>query len=105
MRFRVYTHYFMIVFMNLTIVYLHHHMETMSIPKFKATCLAVLKRICKTGKPIRITRFGEPVAELVPLTSGLKPKRWIGSMKSTGRIEGDIVSPALEPQEWEILRK
>ena len=41
-------------------------MEEIAISKFKATCLAVLERVRKTGKPIRVTRFGQVVAEVVP---------------------------------------
>ena len=41
-------------------------MEEIAISKFKATCLAVLDRVLRTGKPIRITRFGQAVAEVVP---------------------------------------
>ena len=37
-------------------------MEEMAISRFKATCLAVLERVRKTRKPVRVTRFGVPVA-------------------------------------------
>ena len=37
----------------------------MPISKFKATCLAVLERVRKTGEPVLVTRFGHPVAEIV----------------------------------------
>jgi prevent-host-death family protein len=37
-------------------------MDEIAISKFKATCLAVLERVRKTHRPIRVTRFGEPVA-------------------------------------------
>ena len=79
-------------------------METMSISKFKATCLAVLERVRRTGKPVRITRFGEPVAEVVPPSPETRPKHWIGSMKSMARISGDIVTPVVPEEEWEMLR-
>ena len=39
-------------------------MEKIAISKFKATCLAVLERVRRTKKPILITRFGQPVAEV-----------------------------------------
>jgi prevent-host-death family protein len=42
-------------------------MQEVAISEFKAKCLALLERVCKTKKPIRITRFGRPVAEVVPL--------------------------------------
>jgi len=78
-------------------------MEKMAISKFKATCLAVLQRVRRTGRPIQITRFGVPVAEVVPPSPLPRPKRWLGSMKDRTRIVGDIVGPATEENEWEVL--
>ena len=52
------------------------YMEEIAISKFKATCLAVLERVRKTGKPVLVTRFGEPMAELVPPHNRNKPKQW-----------------------------
>ena len=68
-------------------------MESMAISEFKATCSAVLERVRRTKKPVLITRFGEPVAEVVPPSAPPRPKSWIGSMAGTGKILGDIVSP------------
>ena len=79
-------------------------MEEIAISKFKATCLAVLERVRKTGKPVLVTRFGEPVAELVPPHASRKPKHWVGSLAGTGQITGDIVSPDSEENDWEALR-
>ncbi len=33
---------------------------------FKAKCLGILEEVRKTRKPIRVTRFGKPVAEVIP---------------------------------------
>jgi len=79
-------------------------MEEIAISKFKATCLAVLERVRKTGKPILVTRFGEPVAEVSPPPVPKTSANWIGSGKGTGRILGDIVSPASDEDDWEALR-
>ncbi len=79
-------------------------MEEIAISKFKATCLAVLENVRKTGKTVLVTRFGEPVAEVVPPHASKKPKRWVGSLAGTGQINGDIVSPAGEEDDWEALR-
>lgn len=76
-------------------------METMAISKFKATCLAVLERVRKTGKPIRVTRFGEPIAEVVPPGPPERSRDWIGSMAGTARIVGDVVGPSSDLVEWE----
>jgi prevent-host-death family protein len=79
-------------------------MEEIAISKFKATCLAVLERVRKTGKVVVVTRFGEPVAEVVPPHSSRKPKHWVGSLTGTGQINGDIVSSASQEDDWEALR-
>lgn len=78
-------------------------MREIAISKFKATCLAVLERVRRTRQPIRVTKFGDPVAEVVPPSPNLKKKRGLGSMAGTGRIVGDIVSPASEESDWEAL--
>lgn len=41
-------------------------MKEVPIPDFKAKCLALVEEVRKTKKPIRIMKFGEPVAEVVP---------------------------------------
>jgi prevent-host-death family protein len=79
-------------------------MQEMAISEFKAKCLAVLERVRLTKKPIRVTRFGKPVAEVVPPTSVEDRSSWIGSMKNSMRIKGDIVSPATNEDDWEVLR-
>jgi len=79
-------------------------MEEIAISKFKATCLAVLERVRKTGKVVVVTRFGEPVAEVVPPHTSRKPKHWVGSLAGTGQINGDIVSAASEEDDWDALR-
>jgi prevent-host-death family protein len=79
-------------------------MQEIAISEFKAKCLAVLERVRSTKKPIRVTRFGKPVAEVVPPTAVEDRSSWIGSMKNSMRIKGDIVSPATNEDEWEVLR-
>jgi prevent-host-death family protein len=78
-------------------------MEEIAISKFKATCLAVLEKVRRTRKPILVTRFGEPVAEVLPPPPRPRPERWLGALASTGEIKGDIISPALDERDWEAL--
>jgi prevent-host-death family protein len=80
-------------------------MEEIAISKFKATCLAVLERVRKTGMPVLVTRFGEPVAEVVPPHIPETPHRELGTMQGTARIVGDIISPATDEDDWEVLRE
>ena len=78
-------------------------MEQISISKFKATCLAVLEKVRKTRQPVLITRFGQPLVEIVPARPAARPAHWIGLFANTGRIHGDIVSPATDERDWEAL--
>ena len=80
-------------------------MEQIAISKFKATCLAVLERVRRTGRPVVVTRFGEPVAEIVPPPPPARPAGWMGSLAGTAEIRGDIVAPAADIDDWETLRR
>ena len=76
----------------------------MAISKFKATCLAVLERVRKTGKPVRVTRFGVPVADVGPPAAAPRKRRELGTLRGPGRIVGDIVAPATDAEDWDVLR-
>ncbi len=75
----------------------------MPISEFKATCLAVLDRVHRTGTPIIITRRGEPIAEVIPPSTASAGNGWLGSMRGTASIAGDLVAPARATAEWEVL--
>ena len=76
-------------------------MEEIRISEFKATCLAVLARVGEAGRPILVTRFGKPVAQITPPPSGAVD--WLGSMRERGAIAGDLVEPAGVADDWEAL--
>jgi len=79
-------------------------MEEIAISKFKATCLAVMERVRLTRQPVLVTRFGEPVAEIVPPSPPPRPEGWLGCMADTAEITGDIVTPAGDGEDWEAIR-
>ena len=78
-------------------------MEEIRISKFKATCPAVLDRVEKTRQPVLVTRFGKPVAQVLPPPSS-PVGDWLGAMKDSGEIRGDLVAPAADLPEWEVLQ-
>jgi hypothetical protein len=48
--------------------------------------------------------IGKPVAEIVPPSPDAGQKSWIGSMKDTMDIIGDIVSPVIDEKDIEAER-
>lgn len=78
-------------------------MKKVAISEFKAKCLAMLEEVQKTKTPLLVTRFGEPVAEIIP-PSAASSGNWMGSMKDSIKILGDIVAPATDESDWEALQ-
>lgn len=66
--------------------------------QFKAQCLKLMDQVQQTKEEIVITKYGIPVARLVPVESE-PPTSIIGWMKDSVKITGDIVAPIDE--EWE----
>lgn len=77
--------------------------HTVAISEFKATCLKILDQVKRTGTPVLVTRRGEPVAMVVPPPPAESGPSWLGAFSGTARIVGDIVSPAVNENEWEVL--
>ncbi len=77
-------------------------MKEISISEFRTHCSRLILEVGKTKQPIRIMRRGQAVAEVHPLLP--KAGDWIGSMKDSIEILGDIVGPASEEGDWEALR-
>ncbi len=84
--------------------HIYIYMKEVAISEFKAKCLALIDEVRHTKQPIRVTKFGEVIAEVIPPTPSAHAGHWIGSMKDQIKILGDIVSPASDPGDWEVLR-
>jgi prevent-host-death family protein len=80
-------------------------MHEIAISKFKAKCLSLLEEVNKTKMPLRVTRRGIPLADVVPASPDAEERTWIGSITGTLKITGDIVSPVIEPEDIEALQK
>ena len=78
-------------------------MKEITITEFRTKCSAILSPVQRTKKPITITRLGKPIAEIIPVDP-LTNRDWMGSMKGKTKILGDIVSPACDEGDWEVLR-
>jgi prevent-host-death family protein len=79
-------------------------MDEIAVSKFKATCLSALERVRRTGRPLRITRFGRPIADVVPAAPPADERTWLGAMAGRGRVTGDILAPVSGEGEWDALK-
>ncbi|HEY6265810.1 MAG TPA: type II toxin-antitoxin system Phd/YefM family antitoxin [Candidatus Acidoferrum sp.] len=73
-------------------------MKTMAAGAFKANCLAVMDEVQTKRLTVVITKRGKPVAKLVPVEPQVDDI--FGFLRGKGTITGDVVSPALTPEEW-----
>jgi prevent-host-death family protein len=76
-----------------------------AISEFKAKCLSLLEEVSKTKTRLRVTRRGKAVADVIPASLESEERDWIGSMSDSIEIMGDIVSPVIEIQEIEALKR
>jgi len=73
-------------------------MKKMAAGVFKANCLAVMDDVQAKRETVVITKHGKPVAKLVPINTD--NDEIFGFLAGKGAVTGDIVSPALTPEEW-----
>lgn len=79
-------------------------MDAMPISTFKTHCLSIMERVRRTGRPVRVTRYGRPIADVVPAAPRARALRTLGLLKDRTMVTGDIVAPVVEPGDWDALR-
>ena len=67
-------------------------MVSISASKFREQCLALMEHLDAEG--IVITKFGKPVAKVIPIQSSCA--HLIGALKGKIRIKSDVLSTGLE---------
>ncbi len=77
-------------------------MKEIQVSKFKAQCLRLLEEVNQTGESLTITRKGQPLAVINPVTV-TKTRVNFGIAKGTAKIKGDLITPVVELSEWEVL--
>jgi prevent-host-death family protein len=77
-------------------------LKTIPAGAFKTNCLAIMDEVKAKRETVIITKHGEPVAKLVPINTN--PDEIFGFFSGRGSITGDVVSPALSPEEWGNLQ-
>jgi antitoxin (DNA-binding transcriptional repressor) of toxin-antitoxin stability system len=77
-------------------------MKKMAAGSFKTKCLAVMDEVQSKREAVVITKRGKPVASLVPFNG--EADDIFGFLAGKGVITGDVVVPALSPEEWGALK-
>lgn len=77
--------------------------QEIAISRFKAKCLSLLEQVSKTKIPLRVTRRGKAIADVIPASANVDERSWMGSMGDTIEITGDILSPIIDIRDIEAL--
>lgn len=76
---------------------------TVSASEFKATCLELMDRVARERTAIVVTKYGVPVAQLVPADDGGAPPDAFGVLAGTVLLpDGVTLEAALagDPNDW-----
>jgi len=76
-------------------------MREIPVSKLKTNFSAIMEDVRKTRKPVRVTRRGRPIAEIVPVKKEEKRKSGLGCMIGRMEIVGDIVGPIGAFDNWD----
>lgn len=81
----------------------------MAAGEFKAKCLRIMDELNETGRPLVVTKRGEPSVKVVPIRPGKKKLRdtFFGGMKGIVEIVGDpddLIKPAVPLEDYDMLK-
>jgi prevent-host-death family protein len=83
-------------------------LRQMAAGEFKAKCLAIMDEVKETGRPLVVTKRGEPVIKVVPIGNGRKKKdNFFGRLEGIIEIVGDpddLVKPIFPLEDWDMLK-
>ena len=78
--------------------------QEVAISEFKTKCLSLLEEVSKTKTPLRVTRRGKAIADVVPISPPAAERSWIGSLSGSIEIAGDILAPVIDTETIEALK-
>jgi prevent-host-death family protein len=78
------------------------HVNTVAAGEFKTKCLKIMDRVSTTREPVVVTKKGKPLVKLVPIDNAKHDV--FGCLSDKLEIAGDIESPIISDDDWEVLR-
>jgi len=82
-------------------------LRQMAAGEFKAKCLAIMDEVNETGRPLVVTKRGQPVIEVFPARKSKKRDDFFGRLKGIVEIVGDpddLVRPVFPLEDWDMLK-
>ena len=77
-------------------------MKKMAAGSFKVHCLSVMDEVQAKRQTVVITKYGKPVAKLVPADQSSDDI--YNFLAGKGAITGDVVAPAISGEGWGELK-
>ncbi|MEA2007874.1 MAG: hypothetical protein U9O54_02045 [Chloroflexota bacterium] len=77
-------------------------MEEIRLTTFQENINNIITTITHSREPVLISDKGKYLVKIVPVAYS-EPEPWLGCMRDTGEITGDIISPAEDNHVWEVL--
>ncbi|MGD1919241.1 MAG: type II toxin-antitoxin system Phd/YefM family antitoxin [Pleurocapsa sp.] len=77
-------------------------MKKVQISAFKAKCLSLIDEVSRTKEGLTVTRHGKPLVVINPVED-CKPRKGFGIAKGKIKIKKDIIDPASDLSDWEVL--
>ena len=79
-------------------------MQTVSKSQFKAQALEFLRELERTKQPIVITHNKKPVAKVIPYKEVASDESIRQSLKGSVLYYIDPDKPAIDPEDWDMLK-
>lgn len=76
-------------------------MEQIQLSRFQEDWRTIIAAVQRSKQPVLIAEHGRVLVQIAPVTSAAQS--WLGCLRDSGSITGDIISPAVNTEEWETL--
>ena len=77
-------------------------MEEIQIVNFQNNVYDIINSVINSHQPVLISDKRKLLVKIVPI-SYPEQESWLGCMRGTGNITGDVISPAEDTGVWEVF--
>ena len=87
----------------------HGKEKRIAAGEFKAKCLGLMNEVASTGKPVLVTKRGEPLVEVIPprKKKGKRKNDFFGRLKGIIEIvgdPGDLIKPVFPLEDYDMFK-